>query len=165
MRNVISKDVNRFLVRLLGLGLLVCPALTSKELTVCEVLASLPRIRGKQIAVRGVWTAGDHGAILQPLQSSGCARKLRSKSMLWPDSLALVQQTEVDMRSLAEFEVLLKRSQLKEGDMVVVTLIGVLDARWPPGSSVLSRRIFATLWFRASKQVACATAVHADQKH
>ena len=46
-------------------------------------------------------------------------------------SLALVQQTEVDMRSLAEFEVLLERSQLKDGDMVVVTLIGVLDARWP----------------------------------
>ena len=35
------------------------------------------------------------------------------------------------MRSLAEFEVLLERSQLKDGDMVVVTLIGVLDARWP----------------------------------
>ncbi|MGH9631656.1 MAG: hypothetical protein ACRD7E_25400 [Bryobacteraceae bacterium] len=110
--------------------LIFTPAV-AKELTVCEVLANLSHLRGKKIEVRGVWTATDHGATLSPSQNDGCPQKLRSKSIVWPEGIVLVQEQGANLMSMAWFEMVLKQKQPKKGDVVVVTFTGVLEARWP----------------------------------
>ncbi len=108
----------------------------SKTLSVCDVLARLPDLKGKEIAVRGMWFDTDESLWLVP-QDLRCPRELITDGFIWNNSIHLVEARAPLYRENPNAQLELNR-KLSVADaqperyFVMITLIGTLEARVPP---------------------------------
>lgn len=108
----------------------VLPAI-GRDLTVCQLLSGLELYKGKTVTVRGQWVGSTgHGSVLKA-PSPGCRKPRRTKSLTWSSAIAAIADSTPDFDSLALVEVLLEEKKLKEDDVIILTLVGEIEARLP----------------------------------
>jgi hypothetical protein len=119
-------------VALLFLLPAVLPAATEEETPLCDVMANLAGLNGKEVAVRGTWGSGGHG---EWLSATGCKYSLTTESRTWRNQIALVEEksaSKIDFESLAALAIRMEslKGNRQEYD-IIVTYIGVLETRVP----------------------------------
>ena len=104
----------------------------SKVYSVCQVLARIKALDGQTIAVRGVLVTGGHGSFL----SSTCPSHLTTKGFTWPDVIWLTdpknsegRRVEADTNAHERVRYTISQFHLREGDQVMVTYVGMLEAK------------------------------------
>jgi hypothetical protein len=107
-----------------------------KILSLCEALAQLPSLKGKEVAVRGMWFATDEGRWLVPSDSK-CPRHLITEGFVWNNSIHLVEANapfyHENSRAESDLDRKLKvANHQPERYFVVITFIGRLETRVPP---------------------------------
>jgi hypothetical protein len=102
-----------------------------KVYSVCHVLKNLKELNGKMVGVRGALVSGGHGSFL----SGECPSHVTMKGFTWPDVIWLTfpQSSEgrsaVDMTAHERVQKTIKGLRVREGDQVIVTYVGVLEAK------------------------------------
>lgn len=128
----------RFTIRSLALAALtvLCSSAqipAAKPLSVCEVLAQLPALNGKEISVRGIWVANDHGQWLVP-PGRKCPQDLVSEGFVWYNSIHLFWDKKYDPDS--RFNGLLQKAEAvwpkSVPSSIIVTYVGTIETRVPP---------------------------------
>ena len=105
---------------------------TSQVHSVCDVLKDLKEFDGKMVSVRGTLLSGPHGSFI----TGDCSFRLTVKGFTWPNLIWLTyprgpdgRRHEIDSAADERVRNAIKGFHLRESDQVLLTYIGILEAK------------------------------------
>jgi hypothetical protein len=106
--------------------LLALRGASAQTLTVCELLAHLDDLNGKEVRVRGTWTIGDTGEFLE--SSVGCESHTVRDGWMWKDFI-YVMPLNKDAEHFRSEHYRLKTENYDKPVKIVATVAGRFETR------------------------------------
>lgn len=105
-------------------------AYAGQPLTVCELLARLDDLNGKEVTVQGTWGIGDMGEVLMALRA--CERRTVRDGWIWQDAIHVFADTKEAAAGKREYWRLAGRMEESSPDTpcrIVATFTGRVETR------------------------------------